>query len=1375
MNRVSPVLIMLLLLGSCLPVGIVSASGESTTISTFSGGFATKTVTLQGDTIDNSTTIDVPRNVTFSSVSLDIEVDASDDSPGQVWIDLDEDGTFEWEFADLGYGNIGNQNTFYDGTEWTTITSNAASTPVPGVRLPSAANIQSSTLNASYSPQSGGGFFPIGDYQDVAESDIDGDGLPEPVFLSTLNTTSFEASIVWADWSSTGITISTSIATCDNATSLSTGDINADGAEDIVVFSTVTSQACVHLANASSFDPVLNISLSSGLIEGEVSDINQDGMDDIITIHNMGVLSFQVWDNASAGFTTGTEQTISPNGSVGMPANLVSMYVEDFFNTGNNSVLVMDQMGHWTNWQIFAGAWGGPITSFDHIKQNDLISDLDGDGDLDLLGSNDQGYAFLINNGTQWDATVIQNQIELNKATVGDFDGDGVLDLLTPVPGVSDGQSSTVEGHITFRTINSTNISSLGLFELEPWSIPTSILTMDMDGDGTLEQIVSAGEGTLGAFIGGWHSIGLDVDGDGNFEMSRAGYAGDSTNGLDPLGMSDETNGIRDDLNPLLVAQPSFIDSYGISMANYSMSIISSSVGEFNLTNLDIGYDCTFFVENNPHASANLTNVFNQGMTGGLGSYSVSVPVNSTNAGQISLTNLVAIHTPGAPNLVLPITPTLALLSASPDRVDIAWNDIAEFGNELLRFEVFRLESANETVSLTDVYSESMANISMDANVTVGATYWYMVRSVHIFGITSNLSNVIEVTVPYPAPPGVVSGVILSDVEDDAGGVLEVTWNYSTDAVDQYVVYLETSSFTSIEGLSPEATLASTQNSTLISSLVNGQEYWASVVGLDQYGNTTTTVTSVGPTYPRNDIPSAVNLQISIDSETSLGSPFYLEVTAEMDGVQQTGGLPGSINVEMETTTETYLVSTNWDPINLTDFADLGIFTTNISGEVTFWANYSGDLGGEQERPIASASTSATSVVTIDATFTSEASTYELDWDNETDVRVNLVATNSEQASMLEGAIVAWTIYNSTSNTSLSDTAQINGGFSQFLVNFPGGGTLFVNLTEPTWVDVESNSLEISLVPFGSIIEENQTDENETNQPPWTPTTMEDVTIDCGTVFVDPSQDEEIDCIITNPNNYSIEVSLEPDGWSNWPEYIEFNPSPGQNEFTLEDSASETIEIRIDILQNLSELGLNNGKIKLSLSQGPLDYTSPGDKQLLFEIQWTLKGEEPVVNPDPDPNDNNKTTQNTDDSSSNTMLYIGGIGGVALVGLVIFIIIRIKNSDTEGWGEEDLDFEPELDSERISKPLPIGLALDEFEDKTIDDDTPDRPDIIAEFEEEDTYIEEADEDFEEEYEEVASEDSGITVDEHGTEWYEDELGVWWYREAGEDDWSELVE
>jgi hypothetical protein len=138
------------------------------------------------------------------------------------------------------------------------------------------------------------------------------------------------------------------------------------------------------------------------------------------------------------------------------------------------------------------------------------------------------------------------------------------------------------------------------------------------------------------------------------------------------------------------------------------------------------------------------------------------------------------------------------------------------------------------------------------------------------------------------------------------------------------------------------------------------------------------------------------------------------------------------------------------------------------------------------------------------------------------------------------------------------------------------------------------------------------------------------------------------------------------------------------------------------------------------------------------------------------------------------MVYVGGVSAVAVIGLAVFIILRIKNSDLDEWNEEDLDLEPELESDRAAKPLPVGVALDDISDKTIIGETPDKPDFIADFDEED-YVEELEEETEEQNEETSNDESGISVDEHGTEWYEDEVGVWWYRDKGEEDWSEFSE
>ena len=1372
MRRFPPVLVMLLLIGSCVPIGLVTASGESTTINSFSGGFATVDVTLQGGVTNSSATIEVPRNVTFTNAGFQVSVEESEDSPGQVWIDLDEDGTFEWEFAATGYGDIGHQNHFYDGNDWYVSNVNAGTSSAPSIMLPSSATIQSSNLNVSFSPEASGGFYAIGGHQQVIESDHDNDGNPEPVFLTSIQS-NYSTSIVWADWTASGgITTSTPIQTCDNASSISVGDINGDGADDIVSFSLNTGMACIHMANGSSYDPLQNQTVSNGLIAAELGDIDSDGVAEIISISSGGLLSYQSWNN-STGLTYVSNQTVEMNGSAGMPAGLTSLYVGDFFGTGNVSALIMDQTGHWTLWQDFNGMLGGPITRFDDISMAEMLADLDGDGDLDVIGLNEQGYAFRINDGSKWDLTSFQAQIDLLNSTIVDFDNDGNLDLMNPNPGISDGVASTVEGNITLRTINATNISAVSNLQLQPWSVPTSIITMDMDGDGVVEHVVSAGESSLGVFIGGWHTIELDADGDNYVEMSRTGYAGDSSNGLEPLTMIDDMNGIRDDLSSLVANQPSTVDGFGISMVNYSMNVKSTGDGAFNFTNMDIGYDCTFYVSPNPHVSGNLTNVLNQGMTAGTGNYTVSIPVNSTKAGTISLTNFAANYVPGAPNLSLPPTPTLMLVSATSEQISIAWNDPVEFGLDFVEFEVFRLESASATVNLIDVYNSTRDNQSIDSNISVGSTYWYLVRSVHNFGIASNLSNLLQVTVPYPSPPSAISGLELNDVGADQGGVLELSWNHSQDVFTNYEVYLEISQFTSISGMNPIMNISSSLNSTIISNLTDGQEYWAAVVAVDQYGNKTTAVSSVGPAYPRNDDPSAVNLQLNVSPQTSLGSPFSLTLTAEVEGVQTTPD--GAISISMQTSTGTYPIANNWNSINLSDFSELVSFAGDISGEVTFWANYSGDAGDEQNRPIAAASTSASTTVTVGASFTASESVYELDWENETSVRVDLTALYQDQQNLLEGATFTWTAYNNTTQSSSSGTEVISNGFKQFIVDFSEPGTLFINLTSPSWIDTGADSLEIPLALYGTVTEENNTQDNET-ETPWAPESMLDVTLDCGTVIIDPSLDQDLDCTIFNPNNYTIDVSLEADGWSQWDSFILFEPSSGQSEFNLTDSESTTIEIRVEILQNLSENGLLNGLIQIDLRQGPSQYTSPGDKPLTFEIQWTLKGEDPVVVPPSEDNNTNQTASAPDDSSSgNTMLIVGGIIGVAVLGLVVFIVLRIRNSDLEDWEEDDLDFEPEVEeSGRVSKPLPVGVALDEFEDKTIVDDSPDRPDVISEFDEEEAY-EEYEEDTVAEYEESSDEDSGITVDEHGTEWYEDEVGVWWFRDPGEEDWSEYVE
>jgi len=1383
MSRVSPLFIVAILMVSTLPVTVMHAGAEQTTMSNFSGGFATIEVMLDGTQSNSSASIDFPRNVTFVTASFDIEIDAADDSPGEVWLDIDEDGENEWAFTSPGYGAIGHQNEFYTDSSYSNIQYSGSTISSPGFYLPSTSTLKSSQIDASFAPDLGGGFFAVGELVDFTSGDVDGDGLPEVVALSNVNaTTGNGTAITWLDWSaSNGHVTNNWVSTCDNATTLSIGDINGDGAEDVAAFDFTENIACIHLYNttSSTFDSNQNISMPSGLIAGLIGDLTDDGMADLISIHALGILSLRPWVNSTGTFASATTQQIDPNGTIGTPANLVSLRYGDFFGIGNESVLAVDQQGHWTNWDYWSGMWVGLQPSFDNIKRNEIAVDLDGDGDTDFVGENDQGYAIILNNGSAWNSTIFQTQLNLYNATICDYNGDGDLSLMAPLTGVSDGSTSTIEGNISLQDINTTTVGSIEPLALEPWSLPTRILCIDMDGDNHVEQIVASGEVTKGLFIGGWHTTTFDVDGDGTPEATQEGYAGDGSFGLDAMALNDYYDLIRDDVGPLLLTLPVISDDYGIEMANISIDFDSTGFGNFNISGLDIGYDASFQVHYNPHAVGNLTNVINTRMTGGIGTFPINLSLNSTDSGIITITNLNAIHTPGAPDLSLPTTPTLVLEELTPSRVTLAWDDMISFGTDLVRFELFRYDASLEVIDINSPYAISMANITVDDEVSVGATYTYAVRSIHTFGITSNLSNLLEVTIPYPAPPEAVTGVTVADVADDEGGSLIVTWDLLPASslpypygLDSYDIYYSTSEFNSTD----DATQIGWGNwywdTMTFTGLIDGTGYWFAVVGEDAFGNYTKEVVSVGPTYPRNDVPLPVVIDIETSPIIGIGHPLDINLTAWAGGIENTP--VGSVTITLSNSTDSWLLAEDWSGFHSPDLSLLGSWAADLRGDVTIWANYSGDVGTEQMRPIASASTSVNRTVTVDATFSAAEPYYVLDWDGESDVRVDLEAVIASQSHYLEGTTVEWTVQNMTSNNNTSGTDLIENGFSQFLVNFPEGGNLWVNLTGPNWILANTNSVLITLHPYGTVIEDNSTTNdtgnNTTNNTddPWIPSSISDLVISCPTLVVDQSLTEgTFLCQITNSNNFTVDVELSQNGWSIWSNTdIGFYPSIAT--FQLAENESKDVEVSIEILSDLEDVGITSDWMNIegtaSVSQHFL-YSTIDHRQ-----QWTLLGEDAPID-EPDPNDDN-TGNTVTGESSNIVLYVA-IGAVLLIGVAIVVLLRVRSERIEeDWDEDDLEMDMEMESkvDRISKPLPVGVALDEFEDSEYEiHDAPERPthDLFNEA----SGLEPQESDAEE----VHEEDSGITVDEHGTEWYEDEIGVWWFRDPGQEDWEEFIE
>ena len=218
-------------------------------------------------------------------------------------------------------------------------------------------------------------------------------------------------------------------------------------------------------------------------------------------------------------------------------------------------------------------------------------------------------------------------------------------------------------------------------------------------------------------------------------------------------------------LNPSFQPTPGTSDGYGIEMVNNLMSISSNSNGTANFTDLEIAYDIEFAVTTSAGTIGSLSNSLNQQMLPGSGAFTVTLPVETTKSGQFDATYLSMNYTLGAPNLALPPTPLLSVQSLTESSVTIEWQALSEFGNDLQEFQVFRM-SPTAGYDYTSPYEVVVGqNTFSDSNVDVGSTYGYIVRSIHSFGVVSNLSQALEVTIPNPPAPAAVTNVQLFDLD----------------------------------------------------------------------------------------------------------------------------------------------------------------------------------------------------------------------------------------------------------------------------------------------------------------------------------------------------------------------------------------------------------------------------------------------------------------------------------------------------------------------------------------------------------------------------------------------------------------------------------
>jgi hypothetical protein len=330
-------------------------------------------------------------------------------------------------------------------------------------------------------------FAVAADPRSVTIGDLNGDGAPDLV-VATYGTGEVDVLLGHGDgtfrtprtvWSASGSAL----------ISLAIGDVDGDGRLDLVVGSFATHAADVLLGHGDgTFAPARTVAIGSAVSALASADLNGDGALDLMTIDGstsaVGVLlgrgdgSFGAVQTVDAGGATSSLAVGDVDGD-GRPDLAVSTV-----SAAGNAVTVLLGNGD--------GSFGAPGVSVGPLIRADgslTLGDVDGDGKLDLVTTISNGIGALPRNtlyvkfgagdGTfPSGATVAEDTV--SQVAIADLDGDGRKDLAF--------------AHITANDVGVVRGEGSGSFSDEETFLvgdaPQFVAAADLDGDGKADLVV---------------------------------------------------------------------------------------------------------------------------------------------------------------------------------------------------------------------------------------------------------------------------------------------------------------------------------------------------------------------------------------------------------------------------------------------------------------------------------------------------------------------------------------------------------------------------------------------------------------------------------------------------------------------------------------------------------------------------------------------------------------------------------------------------------------------------------------------------------------------------------------------------------------------
>ena len=1421
----SVMLAMLMLLCTLGGVPGVVANPQSGTITTFADGSSSVTVATDSTT-PVSVNLSLLRNTTIDDAMLHLTYDVQDPSPGHVTLDVDDDGMYEWHLGGNGDGSLGEQTEFAAGVASTAVGSNGNMTwlNAGSWRLPRSATMASSEITVGFTPTLGAQFAAVGAVSALEAGDMNGDGREDAIYLVTDHTGTNGTEwphIGWTTW--TGSAMSTSwIPTCADADGLLVGDANNDTRADVLVIASSENTLCQHLSGTSAWAHSVNISLDPKFEDAVLADLDGDGQADLVTLDadgRMGLRGFSGGAFASTAITT----TVSSGSQIPMTENFAALAVGSFYGSGPMIAVAEDDMmaDYNTLWNFSAGSWQVSTSDFECTGGPMTIFDWDADGVDDILGPTASGGCLATWNGSAW-STASVSLAGLHNISVGDHDRDGDLELFRPDEGSPDGSDTTRTGGLSMHDFDGSGGVQSASVTRDPHTSPRALIFADLDGDGLDEQVVAAGEASPGLFLGAWHTIEWDLESDGTADMSAEGYASATA----PLSEPDQGMLIPAVAAELINSQTIY-DTFETAWAVLDPTARARGAGTVTQSALNMTYTATFTVESNP-TNTNLSVVLNSYMQLGTGSLELPLNITASRNGTLTLDSLQINWVEGATTVQAPPAPVLSLFGFDHSQVSLSWTNTTQPG-DLIAYQLFRTPAGTQ-FNINQPLIEMLGNGYQDVDGVTNADWDYAVRSVHEFGSTSTLSNVVTVQVPDTPPPVDTTppepaGVGLADVPDDMGGALNLTWTPSASSDVAYtLLFVENADFGDATGMTPLFNLSAGESNTsfLLTGLTDGENHWAAAVAVDTSGNAWWNVTTVGPVHATNDTTRASSLSMVVTGagayddgsrsgvEGHAGSPlhFAMQLTSEGAPMAQEAislsitSSKGTTSVPLVTDV-TGSASHGWD-----DWLDFVSEVGAVGGEIQVSAGWAGGDWGAANQAVAPASAAETVIATVDATVAAGETSIQLDGDGRGFATLSVDPPLGFENAVLEGLGVFWQLGNGTTVLGANGTLPLDAsGDAEIPVAYMTGGWLDLTPQAPWWLSLSPETVRIDLLPPPPIrgcmdaAANNFDDDAELDDGSCTyDAELQFVLVDCepddwvmwdnATRTFEDVTEHELTCALQNPNDVNVLLDFDFDASETRPG---FSHDLESSQVWIE--ALSMLNFTLQPMMWPEGTTVVNGTLTVTISMSATDWVdTQGEFVLFYGFDPAPAVAPPVTEP--------PTTSGPRDEGgdgSNTMLILGAVGGLVAV-IVAFVALRIlmRDPEDEEDEEETMDWAAEAEKPARSAPalddLPTGRSLDELttrgatgtkvsmtKSRKVDRRPGSRPTPIHELIEEDAAPEPEPEETHEAYEDHGDEghdytqDEDYHVDEEGVEWWKDEVGQWWYKYPDEEDWEAFEE